>query len=197
MSIDEWYHQREVWRAKDASNPLALGFATFYLNRTNRSGIIEGAGPVGGYAQAGKWRLDARFDRQKQSASVRALAPFRSRIVVSQLDALDFLAKSFDDPNTLTYLDPPYYIKGSKLYRNAYVHADHVAVRNTVVRSRESKWVVSYDAVTPVLDMYADFEAVLYSLHYSAGSVGSGKEVIYLSDALSMPAVAGFSTCAA
>lgn len=197
LTIDEWHRQREIWRAKNTSDPVTLGFATFYLNRTNRSGIIEGAGPVGGYSQAGKWRLDARFDRDRQSASIRALAPFQSRIAVSRLDALDFLATSLADSAALTYLDPPYYVKGSRLYRNAYVHSDHVAVKNAVDRHRESRWIVSYDAVAPILDIYSDFEPIYYSLHYSAGSVGFGKEVIYLSDALSMPVVTGFTTRAA
>lgn len=197
LSIQEWYRQREIWRKKDTTDLLALGFATFYLNRTNRSGIIEGAGPVGGYAQSGKWRLDARFDREKQSAAIRALAPFGSRISVSRLDAIDFLAVSLADESALTYLDPPYYVKGSKLYRNAYVHEDHVAVREAVARFREGRWIVSYDAVAPILDIYSDFEPVLYSLNYSAGSVGSGKEVIFLSDALSLPAMTGFDRRAA
>ena len=197
LTIDEWQRQREIWRLKDISNILALGFATFYLNRTNRSGIIEGAGPVGGYAQAGKWRLDARFDREKQATSVRALSPFQSRISVSQLDALDFLSNSLTSPTSLTYLDPPYYVKGSKLYRNAYVHDDHVAVMNAVSEHRNSNWIVSYDAVQPIFEIYSDFDPVLYSLNYSAGAVGSGKEVIYLSDALSLPNFSGFNRHAA
>ena len=40
---------------------LALGFSAFFLNRTNRSGIIEGAGPIGGYTQTGKWKVDAQL----------------------------------------------------------------------------------------------------------------------------------------
>ncbi|MDH2326023.1 DNA adenine methylase [Cereibacter sp. SYSU M97828] len=192
LSISEWYRQREIWRAKDTSDILKLGFATFYLNRTNRSGIIEGAGPVGGYSQSGKWRLDARFDREKQSAAIRALAPFKSRISMSHLDALDFLSGSLADETALTYLDPPYYVKGSKLYRNAYAHNDHVAVMAAVSNYRQAHWVVSYDAVKPILEIYSKFEPVLYSLNYSAGAVGSGKEVIYLSDSLSLPSMIGF-----
>lgn len=197
LDIDEWHRQREIWRLKDTGNPLALGFATFFLNRTNRSGIIEGAGPVGGYSQSGKWRLDARFDRERQAASIRALAPFQSRIDVTCLDALDFLESSLANDSALTYLDPPYYVKGSRLYRNAYRHDDHVAVKNSVMRFRESRWVVSYDAVDPIMEIYSEFEPILYSLNYSAGTTGSGNEVIYLSDALSMPLVEGFSRRAA
>ncbi|WP_430436773.1 DNA adenine methylase [Oceanibaculum nanhaiense] len=192
LTIDEWHRQREIWCAKDTSDILSLGFSTFFLNRTNRSGIIEGAGPVGGYAQAGKWRLDARFDREKQAAAVRSLAPFRPHITVSCLDALDFLSHSLRDRDALTYLDPPYYVKGSKLYRNAYTHNDHVEVKKLVESYRDSRWVVSYDAVAPIMDIYSEFDPILYSLNYSAGTVGSGKEVIYLSDALAMPMVTGF-----
>lgn len=192
LDLDEWHRQREVWRDKDTSNVLALGFATFYLNRTNRSGIIEGAGPVGGYSQTGAWRLDARFDREKQEHSIRALAPFRSRITVSQLDALDFLEISLANSDAVTYLDPPYYVKGSKLYRNAYVHSDHEMVRDVVARYRDGRWVVSYDAVEPILKLYSSFEPTFYSLSYSAGPVGTGREVIYLSDALCEPVINGF-----
>ncbi len=175
LTIDEWHRQREVWRAKDLSDPLSLGFATFYLNRTNRSGIIEGAGPVGGYAQAGRWRLDARFDPQKQAAAVEALAPFRSRIAVSRFDALDFIGESLTDSGALTYLDPPYYVKGSKLYRNAYLHEDHVAVRDAVSRHRQGRWVVSYDAVAPIFAIYSDFDQILYFAKLQRGYGGDGQ----------------------
>ena len=192
LSINEWYRQREVWKQKDTRDLLGLAFATFYLNRTNRSGIIEGAGPVGGFSQSGTWRLDARFNRDKQELAIRALAPFKSRITVSQLDALHFLQSSLKTPDTITYLDPPYYVKGSKLYRNAYIHDDHEAVRNAVSNQRDGKWVVSYDAVAPIISLYRTFDPIFYSLNYSAGSVGTGQEVIYLSDTLSIPFMDGF-----
>jgi DNA adenine methylase len=197
VTIHEWHRQRDVWRAKDLSDPLSLGFATFYLNRTNRSGIIEGAGPVGGFEQSGHWKLDARFEPIKQAATVRSLAPFKSRIAVSKLDALEFVKETFADKNTLTYLDPPYYVKGSKLYRNSYIHDDHVAVKNAVSRNRQATWVVSYDAVNPVFEIYSEFEPILYSLGYSAGAAAMGKEVIYLSDTILLPEVFGFAKRAA
>lgn len=197
LTIDEWHRQREIWRAKDVGDIVSLGFATFFLNRTNRSGIIEGAGPIGGYAQSGKWRLNARFDPIKQAASVRALAPFKSRVTITRLDAIEFINKTLSDESALTYLDPPYYVKGSKLYRNSYVHDDHVAVMNAVSLHRSAKWVVSYDAVAPIMDIYREFDPILYTLNYSAGAVGTGREVIYLSDVLKLPVVRGFEALAA
>ena len=192
LTIDEWHRQRDIWRAKDISNPLALGFAAFYLNRTNRSGIIEGAGPIGGYLQAGEWKIDARYNRDKQTATIASLQPFRDRIKISREDALTFINGRLNRERTLTYLDPPYYVKGSKLYRNAYKHEDHSAVMNAVKEFRDGKWVVSYDAVPQIVELYSDFEPILYSLNYSAGTVGTGREVIYLSDTLAMPNCSGF-----
>lgn len=196
LSIAEWHRQREIWKEKDTRNPLELGYATFYLNRTNRSGIIEGAGPIGGYEQKGLWKLNARFDPEKQSASVRALLPFRSRITISKLDAIDFVRNSFNNPHSLTYLDPPYYVKGSKLYRNSYNHHDHLNIADIAKQYRKENWVISYDAVNPILEMYAEFDPILYTLNYSAGSTITGKEVIFLSDALSFFKAPGFISSA-
>ena len=63
VSIEEWHNQKEVFLNKDSSNLLELGFATFFLNRTNRSGILK-AGPIGGYNQTGNYLIDARFNKQ-------------------------------------------------------------------------------------------------------------------------------------
>ncbi len=197
LTIDEWHRQSSIWRQKDVENPLLLGFATFFLNRTNRSGIIEGAGPIGGYAQTGTWRLDARFERQKQLASIHALAPFRHLISIANLDALDFMERTLPSVGALTYLDPPYYVKGSKLYRNFYRHDDHVRVMDAVKAHRTSRWIVSYDDVPEIRSIYKDFSPISYSLNYSAGQAASGREVIYLSDSLSLPAFPGFEMKAA
>lgn len=197
LTIEEWRKQRKIWDSKDLSDPLALGFATFFLNRTNRSGIIEGAGPIGGYSQEGKWRLDARFDAEKQADSIRTLRPFRSRIAIKNLDALDFLASCLETPNSLTYLDPPYYVKGSKLYRNSYAHFDHVNIMRAVGKSRDANWVVSYDDVVQIREIYEEFDPITYNLNYSAGRKSVGSEVIYLSDSLCAPILDGFLSVAA
>ena len=52
--VGEWKRQRDIYRDKDASKLSDLGFATFYLNRCNRFGVLFGAAPIGGYEQTGK-----------------------------------------------------------------------------------------------------------------------------------------------
>jgi DNA adenine methylase len=192
MTIDEWHRQQEIWRGRDVDNPLQLGFAAFYLNRTNRSGIIEGAGPIGGYSQSGKWKLDVRLNREAQIGYVQALKAFRSRITVTNEDALDFVAYAFEHRETFCYLDPPYYVKGSKLYRNFYRHDDHVEVLNLLRENRNARWVVSYDDVPQIREIYSEFDPISYSLSYSAGASATGREVIFFSDALVAPTVKGF-----
>ena len=40
VTIDQWHHQRSIYQ-DGQTDDLTLGFATFYLNRTNRSGILD------------------------------------------------------------------------------------------------------------------------------------------------------------
>src|SRR6185437_15201907 len=72
IDIEQWHRQQEIWEASDFDNKLKLGFSAYFLNRTNRSGIIEGAGPIGGYAQKGNWKLDVRLVKEKQIENIRA-----------------------------------------------------------------------------------------------------------------------------
>ena len=41
LTINEWNRQRNIYMKMDIANEVELGFATFYLNRTNISGVIK------------------------------------------------------------------------------------------------------------------------------------------------------------
>jgi DNA adenine methylase len=192
LTIDEWHRQKAVWLARNLDDPLALGFAAFFLNRTNRSGIIDGAGPIGGYRQDGPWRLDVRFNRPQLISQVQSIGRFADRISISNEDALDFVTRQFELEDTFCYLDPPYYVKGSKLYRNFYEHSDHCLIAELLSRNRSAKWIVSYDNVPEIRDIYAEFEPITYALNYSAGTKAMGQEVVYFSNVLKAPAMDGF-----
>ena len=49
LTVAEWQHQKRIYRTPNSHSRLRLGFAAFYLNRCNRSGIICNAGPIGGF----------------------------------------------------------------------------------------------------------------------------------------------------
>lgn len=189
ITIDEWYRQRDVWEDGDLQDPLALGFSAYFLNRTNRSGIIEGAGPIGGYSQTGKWKLDVRLIKSRQIENIQALSRYARQISVTNLDAMEFFEKKSLNRNTLTYLDPPYFVKGRKLYKNFYAPEDHLQIARMLAKKRKAAWVVSYDDVPEIRRAYSSFEPITYSLNYSAGEKSIGTEVIYVSDALVSPAM--------
>lgn len=90
LTIDEWHRQAEIYANPSGRDDFELGFATFYLNRTNRSGILD-ARPIGGFEQLGRWKIDARFNREALCARIQVIADLRHRIYVTEYDALDFL----------------------------------------------------------------------------------------------------------
>ena len=105
--------------AENTGTGLDLAFATFFLNRTNRSGILNG-GPIGGVEQAGAWKLDARYNKEALIERIVKIGRMRRYIALTNLDAIEFLTSSAPTwpKKTLVYLDPPYHDKGRDLYYN-------------------------------------------------------------------------------
>lgn len=194
INMDEWRHHRYVISNPSEFTKLEIGFAAFFLNRTNRSGILK-AGVIGGKEQNGKWKMDVRYNRGDLISRIEGIANYNQRIVVTNLDALDFLdALNFmdsvgkaDKHKTLLYLDPPYYIKGQGLYRNFYEHDDHVLVMEKLRAIDFPNWLVSYDNAKEIKDIYTEFPQVEYSLQYTAQQKKSGEEVMIFSSGIVIP----------
>lgn len=178
VSMAEWRRQRETYRRSSNVSRLRRGFAAFYLNRCNRSGIIMNGGPIGGVEQTGQWKLGARFNKPELEARCKRVAEYGQRIRVSQMDALDFIC-GCDQGNTFFFIDPPYYAKGETLYLNKLDHAyhQHLAVR---LRSMEdAAWVVTYDDCPEIRGMYADWASIHpFSLRYAASERRRGREIL-------------------
>jgi DNA adenine methylase len=146
---------------------LELGFAAFFLNRTSRSGILAG-GVIGGKEQAGAYKLDARYKHDDLAARVRAIGALQDRITVLGMDALDLLIDCSPGfpAKTLIYLDPPYYVKGSQLYRNHYQHADHEAIAHCAQLGTHPL-LITYDDCPEIRDLYCGMSSSNFSLQYS------------------------------
>lgn len=182
ISIDEWKKHRQILKNSEGYSELEIAFSTFYLNRCNRSGILY-AGPIGGQLQSGKWLIDARFNKVELIRRIEKIAFFASRVSIHNLDAIDFIKQdvlplAVPDNRLLVYLDPPYYSKGSQLYLNYYVPEDHVTLANFINSQLRFKWIVSYDDVPQIRQLYSEREITTYSPRYSAHSAKIGKEVI-------------------
>lgn len=185
VTIDEWYKQREIFRKAD-EDLLKLGFATFFLNRCNRSGILK-AGVIGGKAQSGKWKLDVRYNKVDLIQRIKNIAALKNKVTLTKMDALDFVLKVPE--NALVYLDPPYYNKGKGLYRNYYNDSNHVEIRNLVHNLNNMKWFMSYDNVPRIKELYASYKMQEYSLSYTAQNKIKGSELLIFSDNLVAPEV--------
>lgn len=189
LTIEEWCRQREIIRLPHEVDRLDLGFAMFYLNRCNRSGILT-AGVIGGMAQQGKWKMDARFSRNELIRRVEAVADKRSSIKIRNWDAEKFLRDYVPKlpRRTLIYCDPPYYNKSDRLYMNYYTADDHKSIASVIQKEVKHPWLVSYDNALPISTHYKNRRKFLYSLHYNAAKIYLGKELFIFADDLTLPA---------
>lgn len=186
VTMDAWHHWRSVLFGETKASLLHRGFATLFMNRTNRSGILK-AGVIGGKDQSGTYKLDARYKRDVLVARLGLLKEHADSIHVYGEDALALLerCKDFLPFRSLIYLDPPYYIKGQGLYRNFYEHDDHLAIARLLKLSKfPRRWIVSYDDAPEIRAMYAGVQGLGYGLRYTARRRYIGSEVMFFSPKL-------------
>lgn len=187
LSVTEWERQRAIQNRKQSADVLELGFSTFYLNRTNRSGVIHSGGIIGGRDQGGPYKMDCRFNRPDLIARVRRVARYRGRIYLYNDDAEAFLATPQKYPSSsLIYIDPPYVEKGGSLYRNSYSTSDHERLAG-VFGCLTNPWFLTYDNVPLVRDLYRSYEHVELDIGYSAHSRYRGSELLVFSRTLRVP----------
>lgn len=189
ITMEEWFRWRLVLREESKATMVEKGFATLFLNRTNRSGILK-AGVIGGKNQDGDYKLDARFKKDVVAARIEAVAKRARNISVYCEDSLLLLKRcaEFLPKQSLIYLDPPYYVKGKGLYRNYYEHDDHVAIAKKLQqKSFKWPWVVSYDNAEEICAMYQMSQSLSYGLNYTAQRRYVGNEVMFFGQNIVVP----------
>lgn len=189
LSINEWQKQKEVQKNKEKADLLKLGFSTFYLNRTNRSGIING-GVMGGINQNGNYLMDCRFNKADLINRIRAIAKRKQQIRLYKKDAIKLIDKitaEAKNDNVIFYFDPPYYLKASSLYMNHYKDDNHTLVSRKIQSIRNIKWIVSYDNVPTIKELYSDCDKKEFSLTHTAYESRIGKEILFFSKNIIQP----------
>ena len=191
LSVEEWLRQKLILKSPKEYSTFEVGFAAFFLNRCSRSGILSNSGPIGGYNQRGKWTIDVRFNKMNLIKRIKKIADYRKVISVTNQDALDFLKqklpKGRNRNNIFVYLDPPYFKNGRTLYVNYYEESDHLMLSRYMKSQKILSWVMTYDNVQYIRDLYRDNRIYEFSLTYSVQEKKKGSEILIVPDSVRLP----------
>lgn len=185
-SMVEWGRQKVVYASGNASQ-LQRGFAAFYLNRCNHSGIIVNGGPIGGKKQTGEWKIGARYNKEVLIERCSKVSEYRDRIEVSCEDGLNFI-QTLDPNDTFFFIDPPYFVKGPELYLNGLDTTYHTRLAECLHEMEEEAWVLTYDDCPEIRAMYRGWARIRpFSIRYSAAGRRLGKEVLITPRWMALP----------
>ena len=191
LTIEEWEKQKEICADPGRRGFFDLGFAAFYMNRCNRSGILTGAGPIGGREQKGVWKMNVRFNREALAKRVLSLGKNRMRIKIFNEDAVDFLKvhlpRGRGRGRVFAYLDPPYVSNGRRLYLNAYKPEDHKRLAKYISAQKKLPWIMSYDNSNLVRDLYSECRMALLPVRYTLQVKHSARELIIAPNSIDIP----------
>lgn len=191
LTIDEWQNQKRIISSPSNYSELEVGFAAFYMNRCNRSGIISNAGPIGGYSQSGKWKIDVRFNKTNLKNRIQKIAAYKNSIEIFNLDAIDFLKKALPlgkrRQNSFIYLDPPYFVKGKKLYLTFYKESEHKKLSDYIKRQKAVSWIMTYDRAPEIKNLYNAYTIYEFSLQYSLQTKRTDQEIMIVPENVFLP----------
>lgn len=183
VCVKNWHRYKEIQSDVNNRDYFELAKSTFFLNRTNISGVIKG-GIIGGVQQKGKYKIDARFNKQDLVQRINKISSLKNNITISNLDGLAFLSKmNKKKEDIFIYLDPPYFQKGADLYMNYYSQKDHKKLSKHVQKT-EKKWIVSYDNHDFILKLFSKERKIIHKLSQAASN-RIGDEILIFSNKLS------------
>lgn len=189
-TVEEWHAQRAVFLSETADE-LDVAFATLFLNRTNRSGILD-ARPIGGLDQAGTWKIDARWRPAESASRISTLARYRNRVILHQADGVEVVHQYIGAKRHLIYADPPYIEKSADLYLNVMAWDDHLRLASALRAQPTRAWLVTYDRDTRVPnDLYPGFQCVDFAIAHTAAAQHVGREFAVFSDGLALDTFTG------
>ncbi|MDC5255922.1 DNA adenine methylase, partial [Acinetobacter baumannii] len=178
ITIDEWHQQKYIQNIKNEVDTLTLGFSTFFLNRTNRSGIIQKAGVIGGLEQKSKYPLDCRFNKKSLISKIEKISQYREFIHLYNMDAVNFIEEIEKKIEERFFcIDPPYFKKGQSLYTNFYTPNDHEKL-SKVIKKIEGQWILTYDNIIEIKNLYSNLPQYNFDLNYTAAEKRKGTELL-------------------
>lgn len=189
VSIDIWHEQKRIYESHENHTEVDVAFSTFFLNRTNRSGILAKAGPIGGYDQKGNYKLDVRFNKQELTKRIETIAKFNDKVEILNKDGIELVAELYGvkKEKYFIFLDPPYYNQGKNLYLNFYNNEDHLKLASILERYNDRDWLLTYDNCPEIKEMYKKFRSTDIDMTYTLQDKKQAKEIMIVSNALHLP----------
>lgn len=183
ITIKEWRKQKEIYDNMKYSTEysIELAFSTFFLNRTNRSGII-GAGPIGGQNQESKYKIDCRFNKENLIEKIISINNKKKDIYLYNKEANDLIESvlsKYSPEELFVFFDPPYYKQGKNLYKNYFTHENHIELKKKISLMDKYKWITTYDYNENIKEIYSEYYSNEYSIQYSANKVRKEKELLF------------------
>ena len=133
------------------------GFRKIALHRMSVSGFgAMSGGPIGGRTQLSSgYTVDCRWTPSRIKRDIiqvhRVMKRFRSLRITCE-DFREMTETAHD--RCFLYLDPPYYKKGSQLYKFNMSPNDHDSLSETLAKS-PAQWVLSYDDHSEIRRLYS------------------------------------------
>lgn len=183
ITIEEWKKQREIYNEliQQEGYSIDLAFATLFLNRTNRSGIIQG-GPIGGLQQNSCYKLNCRFNKNKIIEKIEKINERKDDITLYNLEAnelIKLILLKLNSEELFTFFDPPYLKQGKNLYTNFFKHDDHMKLKEFISLMNDYKWIVTYDKTEEIKNIFSEYDCYEYSILYSANRKRKETEILF------------------
>jgi len=188
VNIKNWDFQKSIYDDFSNHSILEVGFSTFFLNRTNRSGILYKAGPIGGRDQTGNYLIDVRFNKKNLINRIIKIADHKDSIEIHNKETIQYLKYIFKlKKKNLIFLDPPYYNQGENLYMNFYKDSDHEKLSKILQSNQDKNWLLTYDNVDRIKQLYKNSRRAYFPMTYTLQKKKKDKEVMMISDNLHCP----------
>lgn len=179
VNLEAWHHWRNIYHNHEGHTDLEKGFSAFFLNRTNRSGMLH-AGPIGGRIQSHEnYTIDCRFNKETLIKRIELIAQFANKIKVTENDACISLNRRTEDE--FIYADPPYVQEGRNIYNKfSFTEKDHTRFSRKIMRSK-AHWLLSYDNHPLIHQLYSSSGMNIIELSYAINKARIGRELLIAS----------------
>lgn len=146
--VDDFYS----FKLNPGSTVREKAFRKLVIHQISYSGLGPMAGgPLGGRAQAGEYKIDARWRPVKLVKLIKETSELLNSVPgdITSLDWHEAIEKAKRESN-FVYLDPPYYNQGEVLYTAGSLDHSKLADSLKSVKS----WVLSYDDTPEIRELY-------------------------------------------